>query len=138
MTREGMYRLIQACVEGDIDYVTEEGISIIQRGEHGTNQLSPVLDALMDRYLDGAGRDMQLSVRSLATASGVGPDETVRALLALTDVYLVSNHIEERLLTVRHIELDSSKRMTVHVTLCAWLAFHLEMVREAAQLRVGT
>ena len=77
MTREGMYRLIQACVEGDIDYVTEEGISIIQRGEHGTNQLSPVLDALMDRYLYGAGRDMQLSVRSLATASGVG-EEMIR------------------------------------------------------------
>lgn len=130
MTREAIDRWIQACVKGQAEYVTEEGISIQQRGRRATKHVSPVLDALMEQYAE-ATRDLHVSVHALAVAAGVRPEEVMRALLALTDVYLVSHHVEERLLTIHHMKIDSSRKLSVHVTFSAWLTYHLERIRNA-------
>ncbi|TCI62638.1 hypothetical protein [Exiguobacterium sp. SH3S1] len=137
VTREAMYRMIQACLMGRTDYVTEEGISIYHRGTHETTHLSPVLDALIECYLTGTTRSIHLSLHTLAVTAGVKPDEAMRALLALSDVFLVSHHIEERLLKIQQIDTDVMRTLSVHITFSAWLSYHLDLIRHPEKHRVG-
>ncbi|MFN4213779.1 hypothetical protein [Exiguobacterium sp.] len=125
VTREAMYRFIQACIGGRVDYVTEEGISFYRRGTHTSSDLSPVLDALIERYLSGGGRDVHVAVVELAGDAGVRPDEAVQAMLALSDIFLVSNYIEERLFTIQQMEIDALRTISVRITFSAWLSHHL-------------
>lgn len=137
MTREAMYRLIQACLMGRTDYVTEEGIRICHRGKHETTHLSPVLDALIEYYLNGSTRTIHLSLHSLALTAGVKPDEAMEAIFALSDVFLVSHHIEERLLKIQQIDIDTMRTLSVHITFSAWLSYHLDLIRHPERHRVG-
>ncbi|STO08067.1 Uncharacterised protein [Exiguobacterium aurantiacum] len=137
MTREAMYRFIQACIGGRVDDVTEEGISFYRRGAHASHDLAPVLDALIERFLSGSGREVHVNVVDLADDAGVRPYEAVQALLALSDIFLVSNYIEERLITIQQMEIDALRTFSVRIVFSAWLSHHLDDVCNLRRHQAG-
>lgn len=120
-----MYRFLQACLTGLDDYATEDGVTFHRNGRHDEPHTALVLDALIDRYLMTTDRLTRVAVRELACMVGVRPDEVVLAISALSNITLVSNHIEEKLIRIDHVDIDGQGMMSVIIGFNGWLAFHL-------------
>lgn len=131
MSRDAMYRFLQACLTGLNGYATEDGVTCYRHDRHDEPHTALVLDALIDRYLMTTDRSTRVAVRELAVTIGVRPEEVVRAITALSNITLVSNHIEERLIRIDRVDIDDRGLLSVVIGFNGWLAYHLLAVCEA-------
>lgn len=125
MERQAMYRFLQACLAGQTDYTTDEGVTFYRAPTSGEGQHGIVLDVLIDHYLRMPGAMLELCVQDIAATIEVAPDEIVRSVLALARITLVSHHIEERLIRLASAGIDGDGRLILVVGLNAWLTHHL-------------
>lgn len=125
MGREVMDRLLQACLTGQLDYKTAEGVSFYRAPTSGHRQHAVVLDVLIDRYVLKPVQPIELSLHDVADSIGMSPDEVFHSVLALARITLVSHHIEERLIRVDSAGIDGQGKMTLIIGFNAWLTHHL-------------
>ena len=133
MNRETMYRFLQACLTGRKDYATEDGVTFYRNFETDPPHLTLVLDALIDRYLTNPERVTRVAVLDLARSTDVRPDEVVRAVIALSHITLVSNHVEEKLIRIIQVDIDDGGMMSILIGLNGWLTYHLRALCETAR-----
>ncbi|WP_214833356.1 hypothetical protein [Exiguobacterium sp. E4787] len=126
MERQAMYQFLQACLMGQTDYTTTDGVTFYRAPTNGERQHGIVLDVLIDRYLCRPGQAIELSVPDIAVSIDVSADEIVRSVLALARITLVSQHIEERLIRVVSAGIDEAGRLTLVIGFNAWLTHHLD------------
>ncbi|WP_214753247.1 hypothetical protein [Exiguobacterium sp. s16] len=125
MGREVMVQLLHACLTGQVDYKTAEGVTFYRAPVNGHRQHAMVLDVLIDRYVLEPARPIELSVSDVAQAIGSSADEVFQSVLALARITLVSQHIEERLIRVDSAGIDEHGNMTLIIGFNAWLTHHL-------------
>lgn len=78
MERQAMYQFLQACLMGQTDYTTTDGVTFYRAPTSGERQHGIVLDVLIDRYLCQPGQAIELSVPDIAVSIDVSADEIVR------------------------------------------------------------
>ncbi|UTT44335.1 hypothetical protein [Exiguobacterium aurantiacum] len=120
-----MDRLLQACLTGQVDYKSAEGVTFYRAPTSGHRQHAIVLDILIDRYVLEPGRPIELSVADVANSIGLSADEVFRSVMALARITLVSQHIEERLIRFDSAGIDERGKMTLIIGFNAWLTHHL-------------
>jgi|GEM_PF-3025048 len=125
MERQAMYQFLQACLTGQTDYTTTDGVTFYRAPTSGERQHAIVLDVLIDRYLCRPGQTIELSVPDIAVSIDVSADEIVRSVLALARITLVAQHIEERLIRVVSADIDEAGRLRLIIGFNAWLTHHL-------------
>lgn len=125
MGREVMDRLLQACLTGQVDYRTAEGVTFYRAPTDGHRQHAIVLDLLIDSYVLEPDRPIELSVADVVNLIGLSADEVFRSVLALARITLVSQHIEERLIRVDSAGIDERGKMTLIIGFNSWLTHHL-------------
>lgn len=125
MGREVMDRLLQACLTGQVDYRTAEGVTFYRAPMSNHRQHAIVLDVLLDCYVREPGQPIELSVPDVAVSIGIPPDEVFRSVMGLARITLVSQHIEERLIRVDSAGIDETGKMTLIICFNAWLTHHL-------------
>lgn len=135
MERQTMYCLLQACLTGQIDYMTAEGVTFYHAPDTHHRQHALVLDLLMDRYLLEPGQPIELSVNDVTDLVGLPAHEIVRSVVSLAKITLVSHHIEEKLLRIISANIEEEGRLTLVIGFNAWLRHHLTKSSEPSYAR---